>query len=71
MNIEIKFKVNFPNHNLTKMLSRVEYEITENSRSFSILTLYIQKLKEANVHINTLRTGDADLRFYITTVQDG
>ena len=25
----------------------------------------------AVVHINTLRTGDADLRFYITTVQDG
>ena len=23
------------------------------------------------VIINTLRTGDADLRFYITTVQDG
>ena len=22
-------------------------------------------------NINTLRTGDADLRFYITTVQDG
>ena len=22
-------------------------------------------------HLNTLRTGDADLRFYITTVQDG
>jgi len=22
-------------------------------------------------HFNTLRTGDADLRFYITTVQDG
>jgi len=22
-------------------------------------------------YINTLRTGDADLRFYITTVQDG
>jgi len=21
--------------------------------------------------INTLRTGDADLRFYVTTVQDG
>jgi len=21
--------------------------------------------------VNTLRTGDADLRFYITTVQDG
>ena len=23
------------------------------------------------MHVNTLRTGDADLRFYITTVQDG
>jgi len=23
------------------------------------------------VRLNTLRTGDADLRFYITTVQDG
>jgi len=23
------------------------------------------------IHVNTLRTGDADLRFYITTVQDG
>ena len=22
-------------------------------------------------HVKTLRTGDADLRFYITTVQDG
>ena len=25
----------------------------------------------SNVFVNTLRTGDADLRFYITTVQDG
>ena len=25
----------------------------------------------AYVCVNTLRTGDADLRFYITTVQDG
>ena len=24
-----------------------------------------------HVFLNTLRTGDADLRFYITTVQDG
>ena len=23
------------------------------------------------MYVNTLRTGDADLRFYITTVQDG
>ena len=30
-------------------------------------------MKEATwkANINTLRTGDADLRFYITTVQDG
>ena len=27
------------------------------------------RLKEG--HVNTLRTGDAELRFYITTVQDG
>jgi len=26
---------------------------------------------EVRLYINTLRTGDADLRFYITTVQDG
>jgi len=25
----------------------------------------------ANISFNTLRTGDADLRFYVTTVQDG
>ena len=23
------------------------------------------------VHVNALRTGEADLRFYVTTVQDG
>ena len=23
------------------------------------------------IYLNTLRTGDADLRFYVTTVQDG
>jgi len=26
---------------------------------------------ETKYYLNTLRTGDADLRFYITTVQDG
>ena len=29
------------------------------------------KAKTCGNIINTLRTGDADLRFYITTVQDG
>ena len=70
MNLEYKFQVNFPNHNLPKILSRVQNKITEISKSFSTLTLYVQKLKVANAHINTLRTGDADLRFYVTTVQD-
>jgi len=32
------------------------------NKSYSFLIL---------IDINTLRTGDADLRFYITTVQDG
>ena len=33
----------------------------------------IYRLKEPGkgiINVNTLRTGDADLRFYITTVQD-
>ena len=30
-------------------------------------TIYTQNCS----FLNTLRTGDADLRFYITTVQDG
>jgi len=29
------------------------------------------KAKRTTALFNTLRTGDADLRFYITTVQDG
>jgi len=29
------------------------------------------KIAQSYHLINTLRTGDADLRFYITTVQDG
>jgi len=28
-------------------------------------------VRDSNLSVNTLRTGDADLRFYITTVQDG
>jgi len=28
-------------------------------------------LSERNHEFNTLRTGDVDLRFYITTVEDG
>ena len=53
MNLEYKFQVNFPNHDLPKMLSRVENEITEISRSFSTLTLYTEKPKITSAHINT------------------
>jgi len=31
----------------------------------------ILDFKQSGEVLNTLRTGDADLRFYITTVQDG
>ena len=34
---------------------------------FTFSTTFVQNI----FHFNTLRTGDADLRFYITTVQDG
>ena len=27
--------------------------------------------KDNYLHVSTLRTGDADMRFFITTVQDG
>ena len=30
-----------------------------------------RRLVPKTVYINTLRTGDADLRFYVTIVQDG
>ena len=35
-------------------------------------TWTLRKIDQKYVeYLNTLRTGDADLRFYITTVQDG
>ena len=41
--------------------------------TLGFLQITIQYINPAEIHnnINTLRTGDADLRFYITTVQDG
>ena len=32
---------------------------------------YLRALHVAALYLNTLRTGDGGLRFYITTVQDG
>ena len=36
-----------------------------------ILMLAVLSSPFESLIINTLRTGDADLRFYVTTVQDG
>ena len=33
--------------------------------------LATQDITDVSKHHNTLRTGDADLHFYITTVQEG
>ena len=53
--------------------------LKEAERPLSILFQKNNKIKTSCVSVflltfrplNTLRTGDADLRFYITTVQDG
>ena len=41
------------------------------AHSSSFKEFYLVTKLALPVNINTLRTGDADLRFYITTVQDG
>ena len=48
----------------TTWLYQCEYFASRNSKIFNP-----QKLQ--HLDLNTLKTGDADLRFYITTVQDG
>ena len=48
---------------LVKKLKRTE------SRTSGIQNHILNSVVEN--YVNTLRTGDADLRFYITTVQDG
>ena len=41
--------------------------------SATVQALFDEQMNQACYlnHVNTLRTGDADLRFYISTVQDG
>ena len=41
----------------------------ENNSNFAAVSKH--HIIKTNKQVNTLRTGDADLRFYITTVQDG
>ena len=66
MNLEHKFQVNFPNHNLPKMLCRVGNEITKISRSFSTLTLYTQKLTVANAHIKNFFSINSNQLMHIS-----
>jgi len=40
-------------------------------KNFRNTSQIITHFDQQNALINTLRTGDADLRFYVTTVQDG
>ena len=44
----------------------------DSAESWNYIKFYFMTLKSRQkiVAINTLRTGDADLRFYVTTVQD-
>jgi len=37
----------------------------------TFITSWLVQPQRLHTFIKTLRTGDADLRFYITTVQDG
>jgi len=54
------------------MLQLAEKSTSENVKIavFSAEVFLLGYALEPNA-INTLRTGDADLRFYVTTVQDG
>ena len=45
--------------------------IDSQSLNTDFIKLYIFDDLRESADLNTLRTGDADLRFYITTVQDG
>jgi hypothetical protein len=53
----------------------IGFQITTNAIfNLNIVQFVIIIINMGNVvssHFNTLRTGDADLRLYITTVQDG
>ena len=52
--------------NTTNILSRKKKKLEK-----TVESSYTHKEQFINLYLNTLRMGDADLRFYITTVQDG
>ena len=55
------------NHKLNHVQRRKNYKSHQTTKRYNS-TIGVKVKKKI---INTLRTGDADLRFYITTVQDG
>ena len=65
-------------YHTSKSVVTVQHDFRAKSAKDPPIIEYIQFLSELEKNymysyciINTLRTGDADLRFYITTVQDG
>jgi len=59
---------------------KTRFESPPSYCSSQVFNIFSQQFNNQNVHkwsetpvpaLNTLRTGDADLRFYVTTVQDG
>jgi len=54
----------------TECLKKI-YDLKISAELYYKTVLWNSLRRSWGFHINTLRTGDADLRFYITTVQDG
>jgi len=48
-------------------VGKFEKLVTGTIQTIALILTFLK----SNIRINTLRTGDADLRFCITTVQDG
>jgi hypothetical protein len=64
--VHLRNKFNIPSSSSSLTIA-IKIKSKENTRKAALLLFYYLKV----YHLNTLRTGDADLRLYITTVQDG
>ena len=56
---------------VTQCLNQLRHRIAQTLLLVLFNTTNIKDTSHDGTQVNTLRTGDADLRFYITTVQDG
>jgi len=63
---KVKYAGKFPSD-----LTRIETRSTAQKQKTTGLLLKQHKSVSRTWYINTLRTGDADLRFYVATVQNG